>query len=99
MIRPRKTLRRGEPTTAEKQAARIECRERARAMCELGDSPQCLVGPLPLDGNLFCRGHLCHLKSKRRFGWMESDVQRHLWGCFWCHQWQHQGGKPVPAKS
>ena len=34
MIRPRSKLRRGEPTPAEKQAARIACRERAGGMCE-----------------------------------------------------------------
>jgi len=99
MIRLRKTLRRGEPTKEEKQAARIACRERAEGMCELGCSPKCLGGPLPLDGDLFQRGHLAHLHSKRRFGWMENEAQRHRWACYWCHSWEHSGGKVVRAKT
>jgi hypothetical protein len=68
-------------------------------MCEYKVSPKCLRGPLPLDGDLFTRGHLCHEHSKRRFGWFESAVQRHIWGCYWCHiDWLHNGGKPVKAK-
>lgn len=96
MIKPRKTLRRGEPTRAEKQEARIDCRERAGGMCELRQSDQCLGGPLPLEGDLFQRGHLSHLHGKRRYGWMESGIQKHQWSCWVCHQDHHQhtkGGK------
>lgn len=98
MIRPRKTLRRGEPTPAEKQEARVRCRERTDGMCESRESPRCLHGPLPLDGDVFQRGHLAHLHGKRRFGWFESEVQKHRWFCYWCHKWEHDGGNPVPAK-
>lgn len=99
MIRPRRTLRRGEPTPAEKQDARRKCRERARGMCELQSSPDCIPGKVwPLDGELLRRGELSHLKSHRRFGWMESDVQKHRWSCPACHRWEHNGGKPVKAK-
>lgn len=98
MIRPRRTLRRGEPSPVDKQEARVRCHERAQGICELQISPLCLVGPLPLEGDLFQRMHLCHLHGKRRFGWFENDVQRHLCGCFYCHQWQHCGGKPIPSK-
>lgn len=99
MIRPRKKLRRGEPTPEEKAAARIHCRERAHAMCESGESPRCLVGPLPLDGDVFTRGHLAHLHGKRRFGWMESDIQKHRWFCYFCHSYEHAGKKPCPPKN
>ena len=93
MIRPRKTLRRGEPTEAEKQEARVHARTRTNGMCEyhlldgtevlgvrIEASPRCRIGPLPLEGDLLVRGHLCHLKGKRVYGWRESDEQRHLWG-------------------
>jgi hypothetical protein len=106
MIRRRATLRRGEPTKEEKQAARVFARDRAKGMCEyrtlegkeilgvtIHQSPRCLGGPIPL-----ALGHLCHVAAKRRFGWMESDTNRHLWGCFECHMWEHSGGKPVPKK-
>ena len=111
MIGPRKTLRRGEQTEAEKQECRVKARTRVRGMCEyylldgtellgvrIEASPHCLIGPLPLEGDLLTRGHLCHLKGKRVYGWRESDVQRHLWGCFECHRWEHGGGKPCPPK-
>lgn len=99
MIRPRKKLRRGEPTPEEKAAARIHCRERAHAMCELRCSPECRPGPLPLHGDLFTRGELSHLLSKRRFGWMENDKQKHRWSCHWCHAYEHAGKKPCPPKN
>lgn len=100
-MKPRATLRRNEPTRADKQAARITCYSRARAFCQLHLSPKCLVGPLPFDGPVMARAHLCHTKSKRRYGWMESDVQKHLLSCFFCHiEAQHNaGGKPVKQKS
>lgn len=92
MIRPRKTLRRGEPSTEEKQEARIRCHERARGVCELQCSPRC-YGGASID-----RGHLHHEHAKRRFGWMESDRQRHVWCCPECHSWEHSGGKIIPSK-
>lgn len=97
-IKPRKTLRRGEPTSAEKQEARIRCHERAGGICELQCSPQCHRGPLPIDGDLFERMHLAHLHGKRRFGWFESDAQKHLCACQPCHAYEHAGRKPAPAK-
>jgi hypothetical protein len=87
MIRPRKTLRRGEPTPAEKQEARIRCCRRANATCEKCER----FVPLGM-------GHLHHEHSKRRFGWMESDHQRHIWLCGDCHHDTHNP-KPCPPKS
>ncbi len=88
MIRPRKTLRRGEPTTAEKQGARVACFERAQGLCHWCGRYVALE-----------YGQLCHLKAKRRFGWMESEEQKHLWGCAKCHARSHNcNGKPVPSK-
>jgi hypothetical protein len=100
MIRPRKTLRRGEPTKAEKQAAREHCYTRAGGMCQLQLVSECW-GFAPLDsysGDPMTHGHLSHEKSKRRFGWQESDTNRHLWGCPVCHSAQHNGVKPCPPK-
>lgn len=98
MIRPRKTLRRGEPSSAEKDKARFDCFTRAHGYCELRISPLCKVW-MPLHGDEFTRGQLCHWKSKRRFGWFESEHQRHIWGCIHCHQASHNSdGKPCPAK-
>ena len=85
-IRPRKTLRRGEPTESEKQEARVKCCSRARERCQ-----KCDVF-LPIE-----RGHLHHEHSKRRFGWMESDHQRHVWLCGDCHHDTHCP-KPWPPK-
>jgi hypothetical protein len=99
MIRPRTKLRRGEPSKAEKQAARVFARDRASGMCQLRVSPQCTGRRvLPLDGDLLERGHLHHERSKRRFGWMEGPNQRHLFVCAWCHSWEHNGGKPCPRR-
>jgi hypothetical protein len=100
MIRPRKTLRRGEPTKKEKQEARRRCRERAGGVCELQVSPECVpTRQWPLDGELGRRGELAHLHSKRRFGWMENDVQVHRWSCPACHRASHNcNGKPCPPK-
>jgi hypothetical protein len=103
MIRPRKTLRRGEPTPAEKQAARELCFQRAGGMCQLQLVSECW-GFAPLDsysGDPMTHGHLSHRKGKRVHGWMESEVtgQVHDWSCPPCHQASHNaGGKPVPAK-
>lgn len=100
-IRP--TLRRGEPTKAEKEAARAVCFSRAKGMCQVSFTHRC-PGFVPLQGDEFTRGQLAHLKSKRRFGWRESEEtgQRHLWACpeghRLQHQYGHQGEKPVPKK-
>ena len=64
MIRPRNTLRRGEPTEAEKQECRVKARTRVKGMCEyhlldgteilgvrIEASLHCLIGPLPLEGD------------------------------------------------
>lgn len=82
--RKRPTLRRGEPSREEKAAARVKCRTRARGCCEVCGK----LTPLGF-------GHLHHEHGKRRFGWMESDQQRHVWLCPACHAWLHSGGKPV----
>lgn len=101
MIRPRPTLRHGEPTPAEKQAARQACFDKAHGLCHWCGRY------VRLNGDEYTRGQLCHLKAKRRFGWMESEEtgQKHLWGCpdrpgqVGCHSKSHNsGGKPCPAK-
>jgi len=80
--------RRGEPTPAEKQAARIACFTKAHGLCHWCGRHVSLE-----------YGQLCHLKAKRRFGWVESEEQQHLWGCAECHSRSHNcDGKPVPSK-
>lgn len=90
--------RRGEPTADEKAMARMECFARARGRCEIPFPHEC-SGYVCLS-----MGQLAHLKAKRRFGWMESEVtgQRHLWACPTGHRLQHaygwSGVKPCPPK-
>ena len=75
-IRPRKTLRKGEPSPAEKHAIRIAVRDRAHGVCEAQVSLDCSGGRiLPLEGDLWRSGHLAHGRGKRRFGWRESGEQ------------------------
>lgn len=71
---------------AEKEVARFACYERAEGVCEVCER-----------SNPLSSGHLHHERAKRRWGWMESDFQRHIWLCMWCHGNAHNaGGKPVP---
>jgi hypothetical protein len=97
----RKSLRRGEPTPAEKQAAREACFYRAEGRCELQLCAECW-GYAPLDGDRgdpMTHGHLAHERSKRVHGWMESETQKHIWSCPCCHSASHNaGGKPCPPK-
>lgn len=98
-VRP--TLRRGEPSPAEKQAARVIAYSRANGMCQLHLVAECW-GYAPLDsysGDPMTHGHLAHERSKRTYGWMESETNRHYWSCPICHAFQHAGGKPCPPKS
>lgn len=100
-MRPRPTPRRGEPTQAERKAARELARTRAGGRCQLRISKECIWDKVwPLLGNLLTRGHLHHALSKRRFGWHESTVtgQCHLWVCPFCHNYEHAGRKPCPSK-
>ena len=103
MIRPRKTLRRGEPTAAEKEESREFCYARTLGRCEMPFPHKCPVY-VPLHGPEGVRGELAHLKAKRRFGWFESEEtgQRHLWACSEGHRLQHaygwKGIKPCPPK-
>lgn len=94
--RARRTLRKGEPSPAEKQAARVACCERAQGRCEMP-----FPHPCPRYVSLE-QGQLAHLKAKRRFGWMESEEQKHLWSCSTAHLLQHQYGwsgiPPCPPK-
>jgi hypothetical protein len=97
----RSTLRRGEPTKTDKEAARIACYNRVEGMCELKISSKCMKYAPLNHPSPFVRGQLCHKLAKRRFGWMESEQtgQRHIWGCNECHQASHNAnGKPCPAK-
>ena len=86
MIRPRSKPRRGQPSSSEKREARQRCCERAGERCE-----QCGRG-LPLE-----LGQLHHEHAKRRFGWMESEKQRHIWLCAKCHFDTHSP-KACPPK-
>ena len=94
----RKTLRRGEPSKAEKEATRRAVRDRARGICEAQAHPQCSGQDiLPMDGDLWHRGHLAHGRSKGRFGWRESSEQWLTWQCYWCHiVSEHQQGIKMP---
>jgi hypothetical protein len=94
MIRPRKTLRRGEPSKAEKETTRIAVRDRAHCICESQTHPECSGQRiLPLDGDLWRRGHLAHGRGKARFGWRESEEQWLSWCCSPCHLIsEHQQG-------
>jgi hypothetical protein len=94
MIRPRKTLRRGEPSKAEKQELRTLVYARAQGMCQLQLVQECL-GYAPLNGDGVHQGHLVHIKAKRVHGWGMDNL---LWGCWVCHAFQHAGGKPCPPK-
>lgn len=91
-------LRRGEPSEAEKKQARFDCWLRADGHCEMPFPHPCPDAvPLRL-------GQLAHFKSKRRFGWFESEEtgQKHLWACPNGHRLQHaygwSGEKPCPKK-
>jgi len=97
-IRPRKKLRKGEPNPAEKEATRIAVRARAHGICEAQEHPQCSGQRiLPLDGDLWHRGHLCHGRGKARFGWRESEEQCLTWQCAKCHLIsEHQHGVKLP---
>ena len=104
MIRPRPTLRRGELTSAEKEAERDRVYARAGGMCELrGKDGQPLdkghwPGVIPKDGDTpWNHGHLVHLHSKRPAFWSEAQGNVLLWGCPACHLIGiHQRGlKPV----
>ena len=94
MIRRRKTLRKGQPTPAEKQATRIAVRNRANGICEAQTDINCWhQGILPIDGDPWNRGHLAHGRGKARFGWRESEEQWLSWLCPACHLIsEHQQG-------
>jgi hypothetical protein len=92
-IRKRRTPRRGQLTTAEKEAVRRMAFERARGRCELWIDGTCM-GSVPWDGPLRARGHLVHLRNKRMYGWGEQNV---CWGCARCHlDLLHTKGAQVP---
>lgn len=80
----RATPRRGQPTAIFKQALRIAVRERANGTCQIRLHKQCWGNKvLPLDGDVFERGHLVHLKSVGSGGlW---DMKNCIWGCPPCH--------------
>lgn len=92
MRKVRKEPRKAEPTPAEKLIARQHCFERAQGRCELRISAECRGDRT----TGFKGGHLHHEHAKRRFGWMESETQRHIWCCPACHALTHAGIKPVP---
>jgi hypothetical protein len=95
VIRPRSKPRRGQPTKAEKTAIRDAHYARSGGLCELAVSPKHLSHVLPSVGSVFERWHLVHLKGKRVHGWGDENL---MGGCYWCHSWLHNGGKPVKAK-
>jgi hypothetical protein len=102
MIRPRRTLRRNEPSKAEKQAARELCFQRAGGMCQLQLVQECW-GFAPLDsysGDPMTHGHLSHRRNKSVYGWQENDEkgQFHDWSCPPCHITGKHNPKPCPPK-
>lgn len=97
-INPRNTLRRGEPSKDEKEATRIAVRNRAYGLCEAQVHPECSGQRiLPLNGDLWRRGHLAHGRGKARWGWRESAEQWLTWQCSNCHLIsEHQQGIKLP---
>ena len=95
MIGRRKRLRRGQLTRAEKGIVRNGAYLRAGGRCELDRHLQCCGGRLwPLEGGLYERGHLVHLRNKRMWGWGEQNV---CWGCPHGHLGlMHTKGMQVP---
>ena len=95
MIGRRKTLRRGELTSAEKNLVRNGAYLRAQGHCELDPWLSCCGGrQWPLVGGLRERGHLVHLRNKRMWGWGEQNV---CWGCAHGHlDLMHTKGLQVP---
>lgn len=90
----RSKRRRGQPSKKEKAALRVERRDLAGGCCELKLSVKCIQGVLPLDGDVFERGHLVHLKSKGAGGAWTLENTR--WGCFECHLGEmHQKGTKI----
>jgi len=65
--------------------------QRSGGLCELRLSPK-RWGNAPWES-----GHLAHELHRSRGGeWSEENC---MWGCPECHiGWQHNGGKPCPAK-
>lgn len=101
-IRKRRlTLRRGEPTPAEKAAIRERVRDDAGGKCELRLHELCCGDrELPLEGSIYDRGHLVHPKSRRVHPWKQKGMR---WGCYWCHlivlhTYGKDGKKPCPPK-
>jgi hypothetical protein len=91
-------LRRGEPSPEEKKATRIAARNRANGICEAQENPKCTGQRiLPLEGDLWQRGHLAHGRAKARFGWRESEKNWLTWQCPFCHLIsEHQKGIKMP---
>lgn len=92
--RKRATPRRGEPTREEKAAIRKAVYERAGGCCELNLGPKCIKGVLPLDGDVFERAHLVHVRSRGAGGtWEMSNLRL---GCPQCHLgYHHTTGMPI----
>ncbi len=91
-IRPvRSKPRRGQPTPAEKKRIRLDTYQLTGGRCMLRYEG-CKGGILPLEGSVFNRWHLVHLRAKRRFGWGPENVSG---GCYHCHiEVRHQKGVP-----
>lgn len=94
----RPTLRRGELTPEEKQAARVKVHGICGGKCELRLHEKCSRNRvLPLEGDLFERFHLVHDGAKRRFGWPTEGPRRMRGGCYWCHiEAVHTKGMKIP---
>ena len=75
-----------------KERLRHECYLRAEGYCELKLAPDCAGWA----GENTC-GEMAHYPRSIGAGASDqlSDVK---WSCRACHRWQHNGGKPVPAK-
>jgi 5-methylcytosine-specific restriction endonuclease McrA len=92
MIRPRRTLRRGELTREEKAAIRHGVFVRDGGRCV-----DCGTRVVEESG-LWWSMHLMHIRSRGAGGtW---DMPNLVTGCLFCHQKRHNaGGKPCPPKS
>ena len=91
MLKRRKTLRRGEPGSAEKEAVRRLVFGRDGFRCV-----ECRA-PVRWESGYWESGHLAHIKSRGAGGSWEPDNLRTL--CMRCHMAEHNGGfRVVPRR-
>ena len=95
-IRKTRGTRKGQPTMAEINAAKLAVYERSGGLCELNLGPKCIKGVLPFKGfTPWDHGHFVHIISKGAGG--KYTAENGLWGCHECHLgYHHTKGIPLP---